>query len=160
MTIARQSADPVSVRKEIAKLQSLKLEALRTIWRSKFKRDGDGLSRDILLRMLIWRIQEQAFGGYDHSTGIALKRYSGNDGNLGDGGNSRHVQIGSVLVREYQGARHTVTVVPNGFEWREQIYSNLSRIAREITGVKWNGPRFFGLRQMKNTDADGRGGRA
>lgn len=153
MAQTRRNADPTSIIKEIAGFRSLDLEHLRTVWRSKFKRDGNGLSRDILLRMLIWRIQEQAFGGYDRAAEIALKRYTGRDGNLGGGGNSRHVRTGSVLVREYQGARHTVTVVSNGFVWREQTYSNLSKIAYEITGVKWNGPRFFGLRQAKSIEA-------
>jgi len=51
-----------------------------------------------------------------------------------------------VLVREYQGDRHTVTVVPNGYVWHETTYASLSVIARAITGTAWNGPRFFGLR--------------
>jgi hypothetical protein len=56
-----------------------------------------------------------------------------------------------VLVREYQGERHTVTVVANGFLWREATYASLSTIARAITGTNWNGPRFFGLRIDKET---------
>jgi Protein of unknown function (DUF2924) len=56
-----------------------------------------------------------------------------------------------VLVREYQGERHTVTVVANGFVWREATYASLSTIARAITGTNWNGPRFFGLRIDKES---------
>ncbi|MBN9545282.1 MAG: DUF2924 domain-containing protein [Alphaproteobacteria bacterium] len=158
MALTRRDTNPASIRREITGFQNLDLDALRATWRSKFKRDGAGLSRDVLLRMLIWRIQEQAFGGYDRSTEIALKRYAGSNGNLGGDGIGRHVRTGSVLVREYQGARHTVTVVPNGFAWRERTYPNLSKIAFEITGVKWNGPRFFGLRQAKNIGAADKGG--
>jgi len=55
-----------------------------------------------------------------------------------------------VLVREYQGERHTVTVVPGGYVWRENTYASLSTIARAITGTAWNGPRFFGLRTRRN----------
>jgi hypothetical protein len=55
-----------------------------------------------------------------------------------------------VLVREYQGERHTVTVVPGGYVWRESTYASLSTIARAITGTAWNGPRFFGLRIRRN----------
>ena len=51
-----------------------------------------------------------------------------------------------MLVREYQGERHTVTVVPDGFLWRDTTYSSLSTIARAITGTAWSGPRFFGVR--------------
>ena len=53
---------------------------------------------------------------------------------------------GTVLLREYQGERHTVTVVPNGYVWHETTYASLSIIARAITGTSWNGPRLFGLR--------------
>ena len=149
MRSIRPNADPAAIRGRIESLQSSSLESVRAAWRLKFKRDGSNISRDILLRMLIWKIQEQAFGGYDSSTEAALRRLAGSDGNLGGDGSSRHVRTGTVLVREYQGARHTVTIVPNGFVWRERTYANLSKIAYEITGVKWNGPRFFGLRQKK-----------
>jgi Protein of unknown function (DUF2924) len=53
---------------------------------------------------------------------------------------------GTLLLREYQGERHTVTVVANGYVWHETTYASLSTIARAITGTSWNGPRFFGLR--------------
>jgi hypothetical protein len=58
----------------------------------------------------------------------------------------RRIKPGTLLVREYQGDRHTVTVVPNGYVWHETTYASLSVIARAITGTAWNGPRFFGLR--------------
>jgi len=69
---------------------------------------------------------------------------------------------GTVLLREYQGERHTVTVVandtvtvvPNGYLWRETAYASLSTIARAITGTSWNGPRFFGLRSGANRSKD------
>ena len=54
-----------------------------------------------------------------------------------------------MLVREYLGERHTVTVVPDGFLWADKTYSSLSVIAQAITGTKWNGPRFFGLRMAR-----------
>jgi DUF2924 family protein len=57
-----------------------------------------------------------------------------------------HFEQVTVLVREYRGERHTVTVVPDGFVWRDTTYGSLSMIARAITGTAWNGPRFFGLR--------------
>jgi hypothetical protein len=59
---------------------------------------------------------------------------------------NRRLKRGTVLVREYDGTRHTVTVVADGFLWQEKTYSSLSTIAQMITGTKWNGPRFFGLR--------------
>lgn len=58
----------------------------------------------------------------------------------------RHLKIGSVIVREYEGKLHEVKVASGGFSWPGQTYSSLSTIARKITGTSWNGPRFFGLR--------------
>jgi hypothetical protein len=69
---------------------------------------------------------------------------------------NRRLKPGTVLVREYKRERHTVTVMPDGFLWRDMTYSSLSIIAQAITGTKWNGPRFFGLRvrsQPTNADA-------
>jgi Protein of unknown function (DUF2924) len=63
---------------------------------------------------------------------------------------SRRLKPGTVLLREYQGERHTLTVVPNGYLWRETTYSSLSTIARAITGTTWSGPRLFGLRASGN----------
>jgi Protein of unknown function (DUF2924)/Protein of unknown function (DUF3489) len=59
---------------------------------------------------------------------------------------ARHVKVGSIVVREYQGKLHEVLVVPGGFCWQGQVFASLSTIARKITGTSWNGPRFFGLR--------------
>lgn len=139
--------DPAAIKREITHLSTLDLESLRTVWRSTFKRENRGIPRGILLRMLAWQIQERAFGGYERATDKALDRYAGAGGGIDGAG--RHLRPGTVLVREYQGNRHTVTVMPEGFVWQDQTYSNLSKIARAITGVKWNGPRFFGLRQAK-----------
>jgi hypothetical protein len=58
----------------------------------------------------------------------------------------RHLKPGTVLVREYDGQRHTVTVAADGFEWRGTTYASLSAIARAITGTAWSGPRFFAVR--------------
>jgi len=99
--------------------------------------------------MLVWKIQEKAFGGHDKAAKKALDQYGRTGGNLGGDDGPRHVRAGSVLVREYQGIRHTVTVARGEFLWQEKSYPNLSKIAREITGVRWNGPRFFGLRQAR-----------
>lgn len=58
----------------------------------------------------------------------------------------RRLKPGTVLIREYQGVRHTITISPAGFIWDSHTYPSLSVIARAITGSNWNGPRFFGLR--------------
>ncbi len=58
-----------------------------------------------------------------------------------------------MLVREFGGTRHTVTIVPEGFVWQEKTYTSLTAIARVITGTNWNGPRFFGLREGEGKKA-------
>jgi hypothetical protein len=94
----------------------------------------------MLGRMIACRIQEQAFGGLDRESLTFL------DGLARHGSSPRRqLKPGTVLVRNYQGQRHTVTVAPNGFDWQGTTYPILSAIARAITGTAWSGPRFFAL---------------
>src|SRR5258707_7911759 len=86
--------------------------------------------------------------GAESVHGESLDRLARGDKPGADGG--RRLKPGTVLVREYQGERHTVTVVPGGYVWREATYASLTTIARAITGTAWNGPRFFGLRDGVN----------
>jgi hypothetical protein len=96
--------------------------------------------------MIAWRMQEQAFGGLDRESLTFL------DGLARHGSPPRrHLKPGTVLVRDYQGQRHTVTVVPNGFDWQGTTYPSLSAIARAVTGTAWSGPRFFALAQRNGT---------
>ena len=97
-----------------------------------------------MLRTLAWRLQEKAFGGHDKATQRLLETYG--QKRLGDQ-RCQRLKAGTVLVREFGGTRHTVTIAPGGFVWQEKTYSSLSAIARIITGANWNGPRFFGLRE-------------
>jgi Protein of unknown function (DUF2924) len=91
--------------------------------------------------MIAYRLQEQAFGGLDReSLGFlnGLARHGSSP--------RRPLKPGTVLVRDYHGQRHTVTVAAKGFEWQGTTYASLSAIARVITGTAWSGPRFFALR--------------
>src|SRR5713101_4935444 len=142
----QRSADPAAIEAEIDHIRSLGLGELRTRWRDTFGRTPPaGLTKDILARMIAWRIQEQAFGGIDRQT-LKLLHDLARGKNSGLEGRLRRLQAGTVLVREYRRERHTVTVVPDGFHWQGSTYGSLSTIAQEITGTNWNGPRFFGLR--------------
>jgi len=140
----QRSTDPAAIEAEVDHIRSLGIDALRTRWRLTFgKTPPQGLSKDIMGRMIAYRIQEEAFGGLDRETAQFLDRLA-----RGEKPNkpARRLKAGTVLVREYQGERHTVAVVPDGFVWQDATYSSLSTIARAITGTAWNGPRFFGLR--------------
>jgi hypothetical protein len=152
--MAQRTIDAAAIEAEVDQIRSLGIDALRATWRTLFGAvPRKGLSKDMIGRMVAYRIQEEAFGGLDRETVKLLDR-------LGRGEKpddlNRRLKPGTVLVREYNGERHIVTVAPDGFLWRDTTYSSLSIIAQAITGTKWNGPRFFGLRvasHPKNSDA-------
>jgi len=123
----------------------LDLADVRALWRATFKKEPPaGLTRDLLGRQLAWRIQEKAFGGHDAATLQLLNAYGRQDADkvvL-----FRRLKPGTSVAREYQGVRHIVRITEGGFVWQGKTDDSLSAIAREITGSRWNGPRFFGLR--------------
>ena len=90
--------------------------------------------------MIAARLQERAFGGLDRDSLRFLKNLARHERPL-----RRQLKPGTVLVREYQGRRHTVMTVRDGFDWQGTTYPSLSAIARAITGTSWSGPRFFAL---------------
>jgi hypothetical protein len=92
--------------------------------------------------MIAARLQERAFGGLDRDS-LRFLRSLARDRRPP----RRQLKPGTVLVREYQGRRHTVTTVRDGFDWQGTIYPSLSAIARAITGTAWSGPRFFALQR-------------
>lgn len=106
------------------------------------------ISRDLLARAVAFRLQEKAHGG--HSTGVrrqlrSLAEELRQTGAIKVKGTTS-VKPGSRLVREWQGSLHEVTVTGDGFVYRDQRYRSLSQIARTITGTRWSGPAFFGLK--------------
>jgi hypothetical protein len=143
-----QSVSPEVIAAEIERLAGLPLKDLRAAWAAEFRRDPPkGLWRDLLLKTLAWRLQEKAFGGHDKATLRLLEAFG--QKKPGDA-RCQRLKAGTVLVREFGGARHTVAIAPDGFVWQEKTYSSLSAIARIITGANWNGPRFFGLREGRD----------
>jgi Protein of unknown function (DUF2924) len=100
--------------------------------------------------MIANRIQEEAFGTLDRATLKLLDGLARRDGSRKA---EHNLKIGTVLVRDYQGQRHTVIVAPDGFDWQGTTYSSLSAIARAITGTAWSGPRFFALAPGNGTPA-------
>ena len=147
----QQRTDPAAIEAEIARLRSLALDALRRRWRAVFGRTPPaGLSKDLLGRMIACRLQEQAFGGLDRESLRSLDSLARHGGSP-----RRRLKPGTVLLRDYQGQRHTVTVARDGFDWQDTIYPSLSAIARAITGTAWSGPRFFALAPRNGTSARG-----
>ena len=115
-------------------------------------------TKDLMARFICWHIQEQAFGGLDQKTTRLLDGLVRGDKPRAD--HTRRLRPGTVLVREYQGERHTVTVIGDGYVWRDATYASLSTIARAITGTAWSGPRFFGVRAVPARPEDLMGARA
>lgn len=133
------------VRNEVDRISRLDLQQARVLYSKTFrKRPSKALIHGLLIRKLAWNIQEKAFGGHSPATLKILRAHS--RPNAGKLSLFQVLQPGTVVVREYHGVRHTVTIKADGFAWQDQTYDSLSTIARKITGTQWNGPRFFGLR--------------
>jgi hypothetical protein len=131
------NVDPIT--EEVRALARLDLEGLREAWRRRYGAPPRLRSTDILSRLLAWRIQAEAFGGLEAETRAVIFRKSLPTGQPA-------LSPGMRLDREWRGVKEAVDVVEGGFRWRETTYTSLSKVAQAITGVKWNGPRFFGLR--------------
>jgi len=138
------SAVTTAVEAKISRIQTLKPDEVRALWRSTFKlKVPNALTQNLLVRTLCWHIQANALGGHDRAT---LQILASCTKGRPDARRARRLKPGTEIVREYQGERHTVVVVAGGFRWRDEDYSSLTAIAQTITGTNWNGPRFFGLR--------------
>jgi hypothetical protein len=136
--------DTAAVEAEIARVRSLSGPALRRHRQAVFARSvPQHLTADLLRPMIANRIQEEAFGTLDRATLKLLDGLARRDGSRRA---ERSLKIGTVLVRDYQGRHHTVTVALQGYVWEAQPFSSLSAIAWAITGTAWSGPRFFALR--------------
>ena len=133
----------VGVEDEVARIGGMNVADLSRFWRETFGVEPpSAFSKDLLARAIAYRLQEQAFGGLKPQTARLLRTMAATPG----AEPPRQVKVGSVIVREHRGVLHEVMVVPGGFCWQGQIFDSLSTIAKKITGVSWNGPRFFGLR--------------
>jgi Protein of unknown function (DUF2924) len=140
-----------AVESEIAHLRGLDLHGLRARWRSLTGRAAPAhLSKALLLRVLAYRVQAAAFGDLDKATTRLLDRIADEalDGKPVDipVPDRAGLRPGTVLVRDWEGTAHRVMVMTEGFAWNGTTYASLSKVARAITGTRWNGPRFFGLR--------------
>jgi len=113
----------------------------------KRSRSCGHIGRSFLIRAIAYRLQEQAFGGLKPSTRRQLARVAEETagGNSPKKPQSRKAGMGTILVREWQGNSHHVTVLDDGVAFNGKRYRSLSEVAREITGSRWSGPRFFGL---------------
>jgi hypothetical protein len=153
-----RTSTKTSVEEEIAHLRGLDLKGLRSRWQSVFQRPPpDHLPRHLLFAIIAYRIQADRLGDLDHETKQVLDRTDAKD--AGATMSTRLVSFdqkrteltrGTVLVREWDRHSQRVMVVADGFASNGQTYDSLSKVAFAITGTKWNGPRFFGLRDKED----------
>jgi hypothetical protein len=135
---------------QIRDLPTLAKPALLDLWKTAFGKSAPPrLRRELMIPILAYRIQERAFGGLDPKIKARLKRIaltleSNPDAEIGL---PDRMKPGTRLLREWKGELHTVTTSDSGFEYRDETYKSLSEIARKITGTRWSGPLFFGLRK-------------
>jgi hypothetical protein len=146
---------------EIAQLRGLGSEVLRMRWKLAFRRDTPShLQRHLLFSMLAYRLQAEVLG----DLGAEIERYLTRLVQASSPAEAaplthafeqqqRKPAPGTVLNREWNGQHYRVMVLDDGFAWEGRTYRSLSEIAKAITGTKWNGPRFFGLRDKKQTEA-------
>ncbi len=130
-----------AVQAQVEALMHLDLEGLRAVWARDWGPVPKLRSVDLLRYLLAWRIQAQALGGLDRDTRGVLAR----TGALAVEG--QHLGVGARLTRSWKGRRIDVVVVENGFRWEDRTFASLSACATAIAGTRWNGPRFFGLRE-------------
>jgi hypothetical protein len=154
-----QAADP-EVEAELDQLPKMRIVDLRSRYRELFRTEPPkAFGPDLLRRSIAQRIQERAYGGLsrehqrllDQLVKAALARPNGRL-EL-----PRRIKPGSELVRTWNRSTYRVVVLEKGFAWEGRTFSSLSEIAFAITGTKWNGPRFFGLRSS-SAKSDERGG--
>ena len=116
------------------------------------------ISRSFLTRAITYRLQEQAYGGLKPLTQRLLAEFAhdGANGSALGAAPSCTVKAGAVLVREWRGISHQVSVLEKGFCFRGRHYRSLSEVAREIAGTRWSGPLFFGLKRSQQESRDGK----
>ena len=147
-----------SVEDEIAHLRGLDLKGLRSRWQSVVQKPPpDHLPRHLLFAIIAFRIQADRLGDLDHETKQVLDLTDAKNTSVTMSArlvsfDQKQTELtpGTVLVREWDRRSQRVMVMADGFAWNGQTYDSLSKVAFAITGTKWNGPRFFGLRDKED----------
>jgi Protein of unknown function (DUF2924)/Protein of unknown function (DUF3489) len=153
-----RASTETSFENEIAHLRGLDVRGLRARWQSVFQKPAPAyLTRHLLFAVIAYRLQADRFGDLDHAIKQVLDRTVAKE--TGPAMSARlssfdqkrtELSPGTVLVREWDRRSQRVMVMGDGFAWNGRTYDSLSKVAFAITGTKWNGPRFFGLRDKED----------
>ena len=143
--------EPILAR--LGALKAMSVNELKAEWQALYDAPAPNNSRNFLEGRLAYRIQELTYGGPDKQTRRLLDLLADEvEGTLtrkAQIADPRNPVVGTKLIREWDGVAHTVTVLREGFDWDGRRFKSLSAVARAITGTRWNGYRFFGLRERK-----------
>jgi Protein of unknown function (DUF2924) len=137
-----------SITARVAALPKTPTPQLKQMWRELFDREPPGFSRNYLISRLAYRIQELAYCGLKPATRAKLDALA--DALDPKAARKRVINgpvVGTQLIREWRGVEHRVTVLADGYEWEGRRYKSLSAVARAITGTRWNGLTFFGVKR-------------
>lgn len=145
----KHRSDAGRLASELAGLPGLDREALVEQWRKHYETEPpDHISRSLLIRAIAYRMQEKVYGGLKPATRRVFEKA------VEDVRAGRQVTVsahtakpGMRLLREWHGVTHEVVVLENGVQFQGQRYQSLSEVARAITGTRWSGPLFFGLKK-------------
>jgi Protein of unknown function (DUF2924) len=143
----------IEIETKLQELPHLPKPELRALWQELFARPAHPrLRRNLMIPILAYRMQERAHGGLKPST---LRRLQKLAANLEQNRKAPllltpQLKPGTKLLRQWQGGMHEVLVADEGFEYRGKRYESLSEIARQITGTRWSGPLFFGVKRSRN----------
>lgn len=142
---------PVVAVAQITKLSGLSALDLQLEWTATFKAaPPKNARREYLLRALTYHLQSGAYGGLTVALRRSLAKLSAGDGGVAATTSpTRTLKPGARILREWKGSVHEVEVVDAGYRYGTQVYKSLSVIARQITGSRWSGPVFFGLKQTR-----------
>jgi hypothetical protein len=148
------ASENLQVARQIARLRVLSREQLLKVWVKHYERPAPlGIRREVLIPFLAYKIQENAYGGLRVSTRSEFRRMA-RDLEKPSRGNSSvprpRMKPGTRLIREWRGQVHEVSITESGFEYRGVAFKSLSEIARKVTGTRWSGPLFFGLKRGKS----------
>jgi len=141
----------------LAGIEAMDLQALRVQWE---ERSGDeaprAMSKELLRLAVAYKIQEREFGGLSRRTSLRLRALSNGNSVRISAVSSSQLKPGAKLLREWNGKVHEVSALEDGhYAYVGRVWKSLSEIAREITGVRWSGPRFFGTRERRRVAPDG-----
>jgi len=140
------------VSRQISELRSMSRPQLLDVWQTVFRKIAPaGIRREILIPFLAYKIQENAYGGLEPSVRAEIQRIARNlaSNPAAPPGRSR-IKPGTRILRRWHGEVHEVSVAESGFDYRGAHYRSLSQIAHRVTGTRWSGPVFFGLKTVKS----------